>query len=154
MHGAGQIGDFERLDDALRLAPAATPELFHKVAECAGQRISLLRQSGKAAPIDRLIEAGAWTEAAVRVIEFASPKWTIRRIAYEHGEWLCSLSRQPNVPPALDEMADAGHQVLALAILRAFVEARLRDTVAVRAAMSVPQVRPAPERLTCCDNFA
>src|ERR1700738_5136820 len=115
MHGAAQIGDFERLDNALRLAPAPAPELFHKVAECAGQRISLLRQSGKTARIDRLIEARAWTEAALRVIELALPNWTIRRIACEHGEWICSLSRQPNVPLALDETADASHQVLALA---------------------------------------
>jgi hypothetical protein len=88
------------------------------------------------------------------VIELELPNWTIRRIACEHCEWLCSLSRQPNVPLALDETADASRQVLALAILCAFVEARLREAVSARAVPSFPQVRPTPEQLICCDNFA
>jgi hypothetical protein len=152
MRGAAGTA-FERLDDALRLAPALSCDLFHQAIQgCA--RLASLQQSGRAVGIDRLIEAGAWTEAALGVIELALPNWTVRRIACEHGEWLCSLSRQPNMPLALDETADASHQVLALAILRAFVEARRRGAVAPQAASSVPEVRPVPEQFICCDNFA
>ena len=82
----------------------------------------------KATRIDQLIEAGAWGEAALALIELELPAWKLRRLVYEDGQWLCSLSRQPNLPVALDDTADASHEVLPLAILRAFVEARRRTS--------------------------
>jgi hypothetical protein len=153
MTDAVQTVDFELLDDALRLAPALFPQLFRKITEgCT--RLASLRQSGKAAGLDRLIEAGAWTDAAFVLIDFELPNWTVRRVVRENGEWLCSLSRQPKLPVALDEMAEARHEVFALAILRAFVEARRHSAVAPHAISAVPPARPAPEQLICCDNFA
>ena len=47
---------------------------------------------------------------------------------------------------------DAHHEVLPLAILSAFLEAR-RDNVA-RKNQTVPQFQPAPAHVVCCDNFA
>jgi hypothetical protein len=150
---AAQTVDLELLDDALRLAPALFPQLFRKITEdCT--RLASLRQSGKAAGLDRLIEASAWTDAAFVLIHLELPNWRVRRVVRENGEWLCSLSPQPNLLVALDEMAEAKHEVFALAILRAFVEARRRSTVAPHAISTVPQVRPATEQLICCDNFA
>ena len=52
------------------------------------------------------------------------PGWKLRRLICENGEWFCSLSRQPNLPAALDDTADASHDVLPLAILLAFGGAR------------------------------
>jgi hypothetical protein len=153
MQGAAQIGDLERLDDALRVAPAPSCDLFRRTIQACA-RPSSPRQSGKISRIDRLIEAGAWTEATLGAIELELLDWTVRRIGREQGEWLCSLSRQPNVPLVLDETADASHEILALAILRAFVEARRRDAVAPQAVSSVPQLQPAPEQFICCDDFA
>jgi hypothetical protein len=105
--------------------------------------------------IDRLLEAGAWTDAAFALIELEAPKWKIRRLVREGDEWLCSLSRQPSLPLELDDVAEASHKVLSLAVLRAFVVARTRDAAAPQAASVVPRVWPASDRLIfCCDNYA
>jgi hypothetical protein len=88
------------------------------------------------------------------LIEFELPDWSVRRVVCEGGEWLCSLSRQPNLPIFLDEPAEGSHPVLALAILRAFVGARSRNAVTRQLIASVPQVRPVPTFVFCCDNLA
>src|SRR6476659_10952614 len=79
-----------------------------------------------AARIDQLIEARAWDDAALALIELELPAWKLRRLVYEDGEWLCSLSSHPNLSVALDDTVDARHEVLPLAILSAFIEARRR----------------------------
>jgi hypothetical protein len=88
------------------------------------------------------------------LVESEMPGWKVRRLVYENGEWFCSLSRQPNMPADLDDSADAAHEVLPLAILRAFVEARRRSKVATDGASGVPQLQPAAGGVLCCDNFA
>jgi hypothetical protein len=80
------------------------------------------------------------------------PHWKIRRLVFEGGEWLCSLSRRSSAPIQFDEMAEARHAVLSLAVLRALVEARqLHGAEPVSAPEHV-----ALELTTrlCCDNFA
>ena len=56
-----------------------------------------------AARIDQLIEARAWNDAALALVELELPAWKLRRLVYEDGEWHCSLSRQPNLPVALED---------------------------------------------------
>jgi hypothetical protein len=145
----------DQLTDELRLAPAPTPDLMTNVIADACTRLPALKRAGKAARIDQLIEAGAWSDAALALIELELPAWKLRRLVYEDGEWLCSLSKEPNLPVALDETADARHEVLPLAILSAFVEAG-RATIPTRATSSptVPQIRPTSGYTICCDNFA
>jgi hypothetical protein len=142
---------FDRLTGQLRFAPALTPDLISNVIVDACTRLP----AGKAARIDQLIDAGAWNDAALALIELELPAWKLRRLVYEDGEWFCSLSKQPNLPVALDDTADARHEVLPLAILSAFLEAR-RTASAVRETSSptVPQVRPTSGFAVCCDNFA
>ncbi len=94
---------FDRLDDELRVAPQLDRSLFTKIIVGACKRIPVLSKSGQASRIDRLIEAGAWTDAAMAVIALELPDWQLRRLEYESGEWFCSLSRQPNVPATLDD---------------------------------------------------
>ena len=144
----------DRLIEQLRLAPALTPNLIGAVIAEACTRLPVLTRVGKAARIDQLIEAGAWSDAALALIELELPAWKLRRLVYEDGEWFCSLSKQPDLPVALDDTADARHEVLPLAILSAFVEAR-RSTSATRETSSptVPQVRPTSGYPVCCDNF-
>ena len=144
----------DRLDDELQVAPEAARAVFAKIIGSACSRIPILSKSGKTARIERLIESGAWTDAAMALIEAEMPGWKLRRLVYENGEWFCSLSRQPNMPADLDDSADAVHEVLPLAILRAFVEARRRSKVATEAAAGIPQLQPAAGGLVCCDNFA
>ena len=37
---------------------------------------------------------GAWTDAALALIDLELPQWQFRRIAYDEGEWSCALSRE------------------------------------------------------------
>ena len=139
-HAADCAIVLDRLDEELRLASALVPDVFCQVIESGGTRLRSLRQSGKAVRIDCLIEAGAWTEAAFALVELELPTWKIRRLVYEDDEWLCSLSRQPHLPVVLDHTAEANHDVLPLAVLRALVEARRRSSTAPKIISAAPQV--------------
>jgi hypothetical protein len=105
-----------------RHAHALTPDLISNVIADACTRLPAMKRAGKAARIDQLIETGAWDDAALALIELELPAWKLRRLVYEDGEWLCSLSKQPNLPVGLDDTADASHEVLTLAILSACIE--------------------------------
>lgn len=100
-----------------------------------------------------LTDAGAWTDAALHLLELELPHWTIRRLFHEGDDWLCTLSRQPNLPITLDDPVEAVHAALPVAILRAFVGARRRSSMEVRPALRIPQIRPTPGIPVCCDNF-
>jgi hypothetical protein len=114
----------------------------------------VLKRTEKAALIDRLIEAGAWTDATLALIEIELPAWKLRRLVHENGEWLCSLSRQPNLPLELDDSADARHEVLPLAILSALVEARKAGAARLTSTPTVRQAATMPVYAVCCDSFA
>jgi hypothetical protein len=145
----------DALQEQLRRAHGLTPDLIFNVIADACTRLPVLKRAGKAARINQLIEAGAWNDAALALVELELPAWKLRRLVYEDGEWHCSLSRQPNLPVALDDTADASHEVLPLAILSAFVEARRRASAMRETSLqTVPHVRPTSGYAICCDNFA
>ena len=103
----------------------------------------------------RLIQSQAWTDAALALIELELPLWQVRRIAYDEGEWYCALSRDRELPDWLDRSIEAHHADLSLAILSAFVDARLAATPSNRS--SVPFVAREPHPLyepVMTDNFA
>lgn len=152
--GADHAVLLDRLDEELRAALEPTPELFSKIIAGVCTRIPVLSKSGKAARIDRLIESGAWTDAAFALIELEMPAWKVRRLICESGGWHCALSRQPNLPVELDDMAEASHEVLPLAVLLAFLQARRMAAIPSGAPSAVPSVRPVLDTLICCDNFA
>jgi hypothetical protein len=141
------------LDDELRSARELHRGLFYKVIAEACVRIPLLNKLGRAGQVDRLAEAGAWTDAALALVALELPGWKVRRLVFENDEWLCSLSRQPNVPISLDDTADAAHEALPLAIMLAFVEARRRTSVPFQFIPAIPQAGQAPGLALCCDNF-
>jgi hypothetical protein len=143
---------FGRLGDEVRVAPHPGSDLFAKIITSACTRISVLGGAGSTTGIEKLIEAGAWTEAALAVIELELPTWKLRRIVHENGAWLCSLTRQPNLPVGLDESVDAVHAVLPLALLQAFIEARRAGHHDDAVKSSVPHIRPAHNAMIC-DNF-
>jgi hypothetical protein len=145
---------FDRLDEELRFARRPAPDLFAKIVVSVCTRIPVLAQSGKTAGIERLIESGAWTDSALALVELELPMWKLRRLAYEGGEWFCALSRQPNLPLDLDDGVDASHDVLALAILRAFVEVRRKTSLAGQSTSRVSPLLSVPAGAICCDNFA
>ena len=138
-------------EDSLRAAHAITPALMREVIEKTCVRLDAHGPAAKAR-IDRLIESGAWTDAAMTLLALELPQWTLRRLVCEDGEWLCTLSRHPALPVELDDVVEASHPVLPLAILSALIEAR--RTASATTVASVPNVRPTEGNAVCCDNFA
>jgi hypothetical protein len=151
MQSVGQT-DFDELDVALRSASALSARLFRKVLQrCT--RFESLRQLGKATVVDELAEVDAWIDATVQLVELELPAWTIRRLVREGDDWLCTLSRRPHLPIALDDSVEGVHTALPLAILRALVDARRRLSAEARPALPIPEIRPASGIPVCCDNF-
>jgi hypothetical protein len=112
------------LGDRLHNAYAVTAEFLSDIINQTCRRFPSTGQSARTARIERLIQSGAWTDAALALIDLELPQWQLRRIAYDEGEWHCALSRERELPDWLDRSAEGRHADLALAILSAFVEAR------------------------------
>jgi hypothetical protein len=136
------------LDDRLHNAPAVTADLISEVIGKPSRRLP--------ARIERLIQSGAWTDAALALLELELPQWQLRRLAYDEGEWHCALSPQRELPDWLDDRSvESHHADLSLAILSAFVDAQRKSAPPSRT--SVPAARRAANPLyepVCCDNFA
>ncbi len=142
------------LTERLRIAHAVTQPLMQNILDQACRRLPWLGHSEKSARLTRLIEAEAWADAALALVELELPLWQVRRIAYDEGEWYCALSRERELPDWLDSAIEARHADLALAVLSAFLEAQLLSAEATRP--SVPSVRQALDPLyepVACDNF-
>jgi hypothetical protein len=147
--------DLRELDDRLRDAPEVTAELMSEILAETRLRSPSVGRGGESARLERLIQSGAWTDAALALIELELPLWQIRRIAYDEGEWYCALSRDRELPDWLDQSVEAHHTDLPLAILRAFADARLTAMPSNRT--SVPFVPREPNPLyepVMTDNFA
>ncbi len=138
----------DRLQGHMRRSRAITPELLTEVIAEACIRFAAHGSTAKAG-IRQLAEHGAWMDAVLSLLELELPHWRLRRLLYEDGEWHCFLSRRLEIPLELDDGVEATHEVVALAILIAFIKAR--SVVATAAAR---QVRAALSDAVCCDNFA
>ena len=116
--------DLGELSQCLRDAGEANAHLMGEVIGTACRRYPSLGQCEKTARIEQLIRSGAWTDAALALIDLELPFWQVRRLAYDDGEWYCALSRGRELPDWLDQSIEGRHADLSLAILSAFVEAR------------------------------
>ena len=141
-----------RLEGQLRCAQALTADLMVQVIAHACTRFAACGPAAKTR-VGRLIESGAWTDAALALVELELPKWKLRRLVHEDHEWFCSLSRHPWLPLGLDELAVASHESLPLAALLAFLQARGAAAENAGSSTTVPHVRPASGYAVCCDNF-
>lgn len=143
-----------QLSERLRNADAVTADIMTDVIGQVCRRLPSLGQNEKSFRLERLLESGAWTDAALALIELELPLWQIRRIAYDEGEWHCALSRQRELPDWLDSAIEARHADLALAMVSAFVEAwRLSPSMS---RTSVPLVRQEADSMSepvLCDNL-
>jgi hypothetical protein len=138
----------DKLKEHVRRSRAVTPELFTEVIAEACIRFAGHGSAVKA-KAHQMAEHGAWADAVLALLELELPHWKLRRLLYEDREWHCFLSRRLEVPLELDDGVEATHELLASAILIAFIEARSVVTTA-----AVPQVRAAQRDTVCCDNFA
>jgi hypothetical protein len=75
-------------------------------------------------------------------------------LTFDDGKWLCSLSKQPGIPLEYDEVAEASHIILPLAILIALLQAQRSAAVSANGIATVPPFRYGPANAACCDNFA
>jgi hypothetical protein len=143
------------LGDRLRNSYAVTAEFLSDIISQTCRRFPSTGQSVKTARIERLIQSGAWTDAALALIDLELPQWQLRRIAYDEGEWHCALSRERELPDWLDQSAEGRHADLALAILSAFVEARQIAGPKDRSSVPiVPHKTDAHYEPVLSDNFA
>src|SRR5207253_9287414 len=108
----------ERLGDAIAVTPSLIADIVHEAC----RRFPSQGQADKTERAEDLIRLGAWTDAALALIELELPQWQVRRLAYDDGEWYCALSRERELPDWLDQSIEGRHANLALAILSAFVE--------------------------------
>ena len=143
------------LDERLRNAYAVTAEFLSDIIGQTCRRFPSTSQSSKTARIERLIQSGAWTDAALALIDLELPQWQLRRIAYDEGEWHCALSRERELPDWLDQSAEGRHADLALAILSAFIEAQHISVPSDRTSVPiVPRKVDAFYEPILSDNFA
>jgi len=125
------------LTERLREASHPCPQIMTEVITAVCRRFPSLGQSDKTARIERLIIAGAWTDASLALIDLELPLWRVRRLAYDAGEWHCALSCQRELPDWLDQCVEGSHTDLSLAILTAFVEVQRLSTPRTRASVPV-----------------
>jgi hypothetical protein len=149
--------DLDRLQERLFGADCVTRELFLHVVTQACPRCAASLSSGATSHLRQLVQAEAWTDATLALINVDLWGWSVRRLAYEDAEWWCTLSKHWQLPYWLDDIAEAHHPVLPLSILSALVEARrMRRIGSAREApwQTVPSVRLTSGHAICCDNFA
>ncbi|MBQ8104861.1 MAG: hypothetical protein IJ127_18500 [Afipia sp.] len=147
----------ERLDraaDRLQSTDVVTAALVSEIiAECC-DRLPVSGQGRAAAHLRELIEAGAWTDAVVMLMETELPRWRLRRLVYDEGEWHCALSLQRDLPDWLDQAVETSHSELPLALLKAFVEAKRRDGETAEDARRATGLGVSPQQPSVsCENF-
>lgn len=112
--------------------------------------------TGVADRVERIVQlaaVGAWTEAALALLELEQPEWKLRRLAHEDGEWFCSLTRRPGLPIELDDAAEARNALLPLAILDALAEAREKGGFGFGARASRAAIDARGSITPACENF-
>jgi hypothetical protein len=145
----------DELQAELGRAQAGSAWLMSKVADACGRTVPGVSARGR---IDRLIAVEAWTEAALALAELESPRWKLRRLIWDDGNWICLLSSQWKLPDWLDDQVEFRHESLPLAILGALVAARRcgETAAAMATARSVPRcpIELKDGTIISCDNFA
>jgi hypothetical protein len=150
---AHQAERLDQVEDRLRVADSATSALFHELIAHTCTRLAAHGAVAKTR-FNRLIETGAWTDAALALLALELPQWSLRRLVCDDGIWLCSLSKTPQLPLELDDLAEASHTVAPLAILGALLQARRTTATTAVRTTTVPQMRATVGNAMCCDNFA
>ena len=100
-----------------------TTAMFTELLETACCGGDPMRQAIQVARLKQLICVRAWSDAAMALVTLRFPEWKLRRLVYDDGGWLCTLSRSRDIPDWLDETVEAHHTNMPLAIVGAFLEA-------------------------------
>ena len=131
--------------------------IYHEISE-AHESV----QDRRIERLGKLTEASAWLEAALVILKMELPRWKLRRLVYDDGQWHCALSLRRDFPDWLDDTIETSHPELPLSVLKAIVEAAQLDTAAsdkppsngIELRTRIIQPEPACLDSICCDNFA
>ena len=142
------------LGERLRGAHAVTSELMSEVIGECMPAVSIHPTGREYGADQRPISSGAWTDAALPLLDFELPQWRVRRTAYDEAEWYCALSRERELPDWLDRSIEASH---ADSRWRSSARSSRLNASAYLPQPSVPTVPRAIIPLyepVCCDNFS
>ena len=151
----GQKQTVFALRNRVDAASQVTPELFSAVAATVGIGLEQFGAPRDAARVLSLAKAKAWTEAALALIEIALPHWKLTRLTLDDGGWSCRLSKHWQIPDWLDDLVEATHEILPLAVLTALLEAYQASSKPTGSAV-VPRIKARWNMITnsaLCDNF-
>jgi hypothetical protein len=112
-----------RLGPAIQSATRCRADLLQEVLARGCPRARSMVGAGHGFRLAETSAAGAWFEAALELLRLERPGWQLRRLVQADGQWHCALGRQPLLPLELDDLAEASHPDMALAVLAAVVEA-------------------------------
>jgi hypothetical protein len=102
----------------------------------------------------KLLAAGAWTDAALLLLERMLPAWRVRRIVYDETAWHCALSKTWWRPDWLDESAEHAHRELSVAILGALLEAHRQESAEPPPRQSAVPTPTSEGRALFCENIS
>jgi hypothetical protein len=140
----------QRLHDAREVTPALMAGVIEEVCGRSPSDGGLANSKR----IGQLVRLGAWTDAALALIDLALPQWKVRRLCYDGGEWYCALSREREMPDWLDNSVEGRHSDLALALLSAFVEVKGQSRLPRRGSVPASGRHGSPfYEPVCCDSF-
>lgn len=144
---------FRAAEDRCIQIPALTAGVFGDVLATSCHHLRATQHAEQASHLNRLVEAGAWTDAALAMIAIELPQWQLRRLAYDGGEWHCTLSSHREMPEWLDQSIETHHADLPQALLNAFLEAQQES--APPPVSSVPGTRKRSTEFESvpCDNY-
>ena len=145
---------------AIDVADEAAPALLRAVLDIAAARCATPHRGVHLKRIDALIDAQAWTDAALAIAALDRAH-AVRRIERDDGEWYCTIGSQWPVPEWLDHGTWHGHRALPLAILGAVVDALSQNEAAAAATTSTERCRELPGQgrgdviaSFGCDNYS
>ena len=141
------------LEQQLCDAHTITPVLMRDLIAQACPRFRAQNPAAKAKVL-QLVDSGAFADATLALVALELPPWRLRRLIHDEGEWHCAFSKELGVPIELDEMAEATHAVLPLAMLGALLEACRHGLPAAVPFSTAAAREPAAGHAICCDNFA
>jgi len=146
-----------RLSALSTAMPPATSDIdvatFTAICLAACKRLPAMRRTTEAKRLDLLVEAGAWTDAALALIALELPTWQLRRLTFDEGEWHCALSQERNMPDWLDDAIETHHPDMATAILDAFRSATARDGTSHLAIVPVSTTQHTDFTPMLCENY-
>jgi hypothetical protein len=115
---------------------------------------TITEQTGKSCAFGMLYQIWRVDRRGINPDRIGTTAWKICRLLYEDGEWICSISRYPNLALVFGDVAEGAHESLPLAMLRTFLNARLLSLSLPEPTGSVPETGEVWGPVLCCDNLA